>query len=120
VKLARLLSRIVLLSLAAAAFVGLTGMYGRSVRTVLPNPGWQAERAHRQSAPQVRYFFTEFGGELILMAVFAAVGRIIFRLRLSPPSRSEGQPTLLDLRTPRLAAPSDPEVAARNSASDPA
>jgi hypothetical protein len=89
--------RIALLSLAAAAFVGLTGMFGRSVRLALPNPGWQAERAHRQSAPQGRYFFTEFGGEFILLAVCAAVGRVVLRLRLSPASRSEGQPILLDL-----------------------
>jgi hypothetical protein len=33
VKLVRVLSRIVLLSLAAGAFVGLTGLYGRSIRT---------------------------------------------------------------------------------------
>jgi hypothetical protein len=115
-KLVRLLSRIALLSLAAAAFAGLTEILGGSVRTALPNPGWQAERAHRQSAPQVRYFFTEFAGELVLVAVFAAVGRIVLRLRLSPVSRSEGQPILLDLRTPRLQTTGDPEVGTRNSA----
>src|SRR5260221_8835354 len=38
------------------------------VRPVFPNPRWRAEREHRQSAPQGRYF-TEFGGELILVGV---------------------------------------------------
>jgi hypothetical protein len=33
----------------------------------------------------------------MLVIFFAVGGRIIFRLRLSPPSRSEGQPILLGL-----------------------
>jgi len=97
VKLIRVLSRIALISLAAAAFVGLTVIIFGSGHPVLPSPGWRAERGHRQSAPQRRYFFTEFAGEFVLVAVFAAMGRVIFRLRLSPASRNEGQPILLNL-----------------------
>ena len=96
VKLVRLISRIALLSLAAAAFVGLTGIFGGSVRPPLPNPGWQADRRHRPSAPQV-WYFTEFVGEGMVLVVFAVGGRIVLRLRLSPASRSEGQPILLRL-----------------------
>ena len=94
----RLLSRVALLSLAAAAFVGLTGMYGGAVRPPLPDPGSQAERRHRRSAPQVGKF-PEFVGEGMLLALYAVTGRIVLRLRLSPVSRSEG-PMSLDLHRP--------------------
>lgn len=93
----RVLSRLALLSLIAAAFAGLTGIYGGSVQSPLPDPQWRAGRDHRPSAPEVR-LFPEFIGEGIIVAVFAVGGRIIFRLRLSPPSRTEGQPILLGLR----------------------
>jgi hypothetical protein len=96
VKLVRVFSRLALLSLAAAAFVGLTGVYGGSVRVPLPNPGWQAERRHRPSAPHFSDF-PEFAGEGMLLAFWAGCGRIVLRLRLSPASRSEGQPILLGL-----------------------
>ena len=94
------LSRIAILSLAAAMFVGLTGMLGDSMHPALPNPQWRAERAHRRSAPQARYI-TEFAGELVLVGVVAALGRVVLRLRLSPASRREGQPILLDLHRAR-------------------
>jgi hypothetical protein len=103
VKLVRVLSRLALLSLAAAAFVGLTGIYGGSVRPPLPNPRWQAERRHRPSAPHVSQF-PEFVGEGVVLALYAVAGRIVFRLRLSPASRSEGQPILLDLHRERRTA----------------
>jgi len=105
VKLVRVLSRLALLSLAAAAFVGLTGIYGDSVRPPVPNPHSQAARRYRPSAPQVGRF-PEFVGEGMLLAFFAVVGRIALRLRLSPVSRSEGQPILLDLHRGPLEPPS--------------
>src|SRR6187399_2841246 len=52
VKFLRLLSRLALLSLAAAIFVGLTGMYGGSVHPSVPTLIGQAAREHRLSAPQ--------------------------------------------------------------------
>jgi hypothetical protein len=96
-KLLNLLSRIALLLLCAAAFVGLTGIYARSVRIPLPSPGWQAMRRHRPSSPQVGEF-PEFLGEGLIVALFLLAGRITLRLRLSPAPRNEGQPILLDLR----------------------
>jgi hypothetical protein len=96
VKLVRVLSRIALLSLAAAGFAGLTVIYGGSARPPLPNPGWQAERRHRRPQPQVSYIL-EFFGEGGQLAIFAVAGRLVFRLRLSAASRSEGQPILLRL-----------------------
>jgi hypothetical protein len=91
------LSRIALLSLAAAAFVGLTVVYyGGSVRDHSPDRHWQAVRRHRPSAPQVSQFL-EFVAAALGLALFAAGGRIVFRLRLSPASRSEGQPIMLGL-----------------------
>ena len=95
-KFVRVLARLAFLSLAAAVFVGLTGIYGSSVRPPLPNPSWQAERRHRPSAPQVS-LFPEFVGEGMVLALYAVAGRLVLRLRLSPVSRSEGQPISLDL-----------------------
>jgi hypothetical protein len=92
----RVLSRVALLSLAAVVFVGLTGMYGRSVRPSLPDRVGQAERQHRASQPRISQF-PEFIGYVFLLLFFAGIGRIAFRLRLSPPPRNEGQPILLGL-----------------------
>lgn len=99
-KLVRVLSRLALLSLAAAAFVGLAGIYGSSVRSPLPDPRWQAGRNHRPSEPEVSQF-PEFIGEGFLLVFFAVIGRIALRLRLSPVSRSEGQPISLNLHRGR-------------------
>ena len=63
----RVLSRLALLSLIAAAFAGLTGIYGGSVQSPLPDPQWRAGRDHRPSAPEVR-LFPEFVGEGIIVA----------------------------------------------------
>ena len=96
-KFLRLLSRLALLSLAAAVFVGLTGMYGGSVRPPVPSLIWQATREHRPAAPQVGQF-PEFLGGVSQLALYALAGRVIFRLRLSSVSRSEERPILLGLR----------------------
>jgi hypothetical protein len=92
----RVVSRVALISLAAAAFIGLTGIYGVSRRHGLPSASWQEERGHRPSAPQVMYF-PDVIGDGIVLAIFAFAGRIIFRLRLSPVSRNEGPLMLLGL-----------------------
>ncbi len=102
-KLVRVLSRLALLSVAAAAFVGLTGIYGGAVRAPLPNPSSLAERRHRPSAPHVS-LFPEFVSEVMVLALYAFGGRIVFRLRLSPVSRGEGQPITLDLHRERRTA----------------
>ena len=95
-KFVRALSRLALLLLAAAAFAALTGIYGGSVRPSLPNPRTQAARRHRPSAPEGGQF-PELAGEGVLLAIYAVAGRVVFRLRLSPASRSGGQPILLGL-----------------------
>ena len=96
----RALSRLALLSLAAAVFVGLTGIYVNSGRSPLPDPRWQAGRNHRPSEPEVSQF-PEFIGDGLLLVFFAAIGRIALRLRLSPVSRSAGQPISLNLHRRR-------------------
>ncbi len=103
-KLKRVLARLAILSLAAAAFVGLTEIYGGSRRTALPSTNWQAERRHRPSAPQGGDFQDVVGNGVVL-AVFAFAGRIIFRLRLSSVSRSEQQLIQLDLHRKRGPGP---------------
>ena len=95
-KLIRLLSRLALLSLAAAAFVGLTKIYGDSAHPPLPYARFQAKHRHPPSAPNAAEF-TEFIRYGLAFAVFAVGGRLAFRLRLNPPSPSEEQPILLNL-----------------------
>lgn len=92
----RVLFRVALLSLAAAAFAGLTGIYCRSVQPPLPDPQFRAEHAHRPGAPQASDF-PEFIGSFVVLAIFTVGGRVVFRLRLAPPSRNEGKPVLLHL-----------------------
>ena len=96
-KWANLFSRLAFVSLTAAAIVRLTEIYGGSVRPPLPNPRSQALREHRSPAPQVSGF-PEFIGEGVIVAIFAVAGRTVFRLRLSPASRSHGRPILLNLQ----------------------
>ena len=95
-KFGRLLSRIALLSIAAAVLVGLTGLYGRSVRVSLPDPIEQAERQHRASEPKVSQF-PEFIGYVFLFVFWGVIGRTALRLRLSPASRGGTQPISLSL-----------------------
>jgi len=97
VRSARLLSRIALLLLAGVGLAALTAAFVGAVQTALPNPGWQAERRHRPAAPGLIHF-AEFVGALGEVALFAVGGRLVFRLRLSPAPRNEGQPILLGLR----------------------
>jgi hypothetical protein len=100
-KLVRVLSRIALLSLAAALVALLTGIYGASVRPPLPYPGFQKKHLHPPPAPNAAAFpeFIRYG---IAFAIFAVGGRLAFRLRLNPASPTEEQPILLGLhRDPR-------------------
>ena len=99
-KFVRVLSRLPFSHWLPTAFVGLTGLYGRSVRSPLPNPIGQAERPHRPSEPEVSQF-PEFVGYVFLLVFLAGIGRIALRLRLSPVSRNEGQPISLNLHRGR-------------------
>lgn len=88
-KLARAFSRLSLLSLAAAVFAALTGLYGASLRPNLPDARWQAARWHRPPKPQIRYL-PEFFGQFLVFALFTVAGRV-FRLRLSLVPRGQRQ-----------------------------
>ena len=90
----RLLSRLALLSLAAAAFTLLTSVYSRFVRTPSPLPQW---KLNRRLAPQISRF-PEVLGEGILIAICTVAGRLVFRLRLSPPPPRDKPPVSLRLR----------------------
>jgi hypothetical protein len=100
VKVVRVLSQLALLSVAAAALVGLTELYSGSARPPLPDPSTQAERRHRPSAPQIS-LFGEFLADGTVLAIYALAGRLIFRLRLSPAPRAKGQSISLDLHRER-------------------
>jgi len=96
-KFVRLFSRLALLSLAAAAFVGLTEIYVGSTRPPFMSPQDQAARLHRPPGPQIDGIL-EFAGESTALALFAAGGRIVFRLRLSGRSPSQERLISLNLR----------------------
>lgn len=96
-KTARVLARLGLLSLAAAAVIGLTQEYAGSLRPRFVNPYRQEMRlSRRPDAPQLSRF-PSFFGEGVLLALIAVAGRLVFRLRLSDASRSDGRAILLDL-----------------------
>lgn len=95
-KLVRVLSRLRLISLAAAAVVALTAIVGGAVRIPPPNARWQAQREQRRSGPQGGKF-AEFIGAGGLVAFWTLAGRIAFRLRLAPESLGEGELILLGL-----------------------
>lgn len=95
-KFTRVIGRLAILSLVAAAFVCLTAIWGGSAQLSSPDPQLLEERGHRPSAPGIDYF-PELVGEIMGVAIVAVGGRIVFRLRLSPASRSKGQLTLLGL-----------------------
>lgn len=99
-KLVRVLSRIAILSLVAAALAGLTEIYRSSVQSPLTDPREHAERQHRASEPDVRQF-PEFICYVVLFVFWVGIGRAGLRLRLSPVSRTEGQPISLNLHRRR-------------------
>jgi hypothetical protein len=103
VKLVRVLARLALLLLAAAAFAGLTKIYGDSAPPPSPYPGFQRfQNKHRHPPPAPNASeFTEFIRAGMAFAIFAVGGRLVFRLRLNPASPSEEQPILLGLHRSR-------------------
>jgi hypothetical protein len=97
VKWRRALSRIALLSLAAAAFAGLTAIYRDLAPPPLPNQNWQTFRRHRASAPHVAEF-PEFVAEGMVVTIYVVSGRLL-RLRLSRIPRTQGSPIGLNIST---------------------
>lgn len=93
---ARLLLRIVVISLAAAVFIGLIGIYAGSLKPDLKNPYRQVSPQNRASAPQLSRWPGFIGG-CILLVLCAVAGRTVFRLRLSGPSGSEDRMIFLNL-----------------------
>jgi hypothetical protein len=96
VKVVRVVSRLALLTLAAAAFAGLTGIYGSSVQVAAPSPRYREAHQHLPPAPQGSQFL-EFLRAGLELAVFAVGGRLGLRLRLSSAPPGNGQPVVLGL-----------------------
>lgn len=99
-RLARPLFRLAVLLMVGALLVELTAMYGKSAHPFMPNARGQWEIQHQPSTPSVGYV-TDFLGQAILLAIFAWLGRMLFRLRLNPAPRNEGKPILLGLHQTR-------------------
>ena len=99
-RVGRVISRLAILLIVGAAFVGLSAVYLRSADPLMPNARGQWEIRHQPSAPGVGYV-VDFVGYAILLAMFAWLGRMLFRLRLNPAPRNEGKPILLALHETR-------------------
>ena len=92
----RVLSRLALLSLAAAAIAGLTWFCGGFVRVTPPGARYQEYHRYPPRAPRG----SEYPGlirAVLEVALFAVGGRLALRMRLAPVPSSERQPILLDL-----------------------
>lgn len=90
----RTLSRLVILSLLAAAFALLTAMYGRSMPH---SSSSQHRKLHRSPAPKIKQL-PDFLGAVVSIGVWTVAGRVVFRLRLSPQPPWKGQQISLGLR----------------------
>src|SRR5690348_11406988 len=93
---ARLLARLAVLALAVVVFIGLIQMYAGSMRPPFGNARRQLARRNRPSEPQAGRL-PSFVGEILLLALIAVAGRIVFRLRLSAAPRSDEHVILLEL-----------------------
>ena len=92
----RLLARLAVLSLAAVVFIGFIQMYAGSMRPPFGDARRQAVRRNRPSEPQAGRV-PSLVGEIMLLALIAVAGRVVFRLRLSAASRREDPVILLEL-----------------------
>jgi len=81
----KVLGRIAMIALAAAIFVGLTGMYADSIRPHRNRHG-ETERRRRPSEPRLQSW-TNFLGQFVVMALIAIGGRTVLRLRLIDPPK---------------------------------
>jgi hypothetical protein len=79
----KLLGRIAMIALAAAIFVGLTGMYADSIRP-RGNRYGDTEWRRRPSEPRLRRL-PNFLGQFVVIALIAVGGRTVLRLRLTDP-----------------------------------
>lgn len=99
-KLKRAVLRLAILLLVAIAFVELTAIYGRSAQVRVPGPMTQVDRLHHRPRPDIGHFL-EFFGAGIEVLLFAVIGRLFLRLRLSARPPNEGQLVSLALRDRR-------------------
>jgi hypothetical protein len=96
-KWGRQVARLALICLAAALFIGVTETYVAFTPPPVVNSRLPPRRIDRPSEPQISRL-PAFIGEGLGIALLVAVGRIVFRLRLSSGSRSDERLTSLSLR----------------------
>lgn len=89
-KFVRILSRLILISLAAAIFVMLTAYWGNAMKAPPRDLLGEIAREHRPPWPDFSDSITILG-EGAALVLYALIGRIVLRLRLSPAPRNEGQ-----------------------------
>jgi hypothetical protein len=82
IKLARVVARIAILAVAAALFIGLTGIWASAIESHERSERRFGRVVRRARWPQLRRL-SSFAGELVIFAAIAAGGRMILRLRLT-------------------------------------
>ena len=92
----RILLRLAVVSLAAGVFVMLTASFGNSVQAPPRDLLGEITREHRPPWPDFSDSITILG-EGVVLIMYALVGRIVLRLRLSPSPRNEEQLVRLKL-----------------------
>ena len=88
IKLARLVARIVMLAMAAALFIGLTGILASSIESRERSERRLRRVVRRARWPQLRRLWS-FAGDLVIFGMITAGGRMIFRLRLTERAASK-------------------------------
>lgn len=83
-----LLSRLAVLLIVAATFVGWRVIFGIFMHFMLTSVRWRVvlQASWPPSAPRVAYF-PDFVYRAGLLALFCLAGRLVFRLRLNPVPR---------------------------------
>jgi len=82
IKLARVVARIAMLMVAAAVFIGLTGIWANAIESRERSERRFGREVRRARWPQLRRLYS-FAGDLVILAAIAAGGRLILRLRLT-------------------------------------
>ena len=88
----RIVTRVAIIALAAAMFVGITGLLA-NFQAPDRHSRFELERRRRPSEPQWNRL-PSFLGEFVLIGVIAAAGRTILRLRLAANEPSDSRTSL--------------------------
>jgi hypothetical protein len=78
----KVLTRVAMIAVAAAVFVGLTWIYAGWIREPAPNPKRVLRERHRDAGARLAVF-PKFVGQVGLVGLIALAGRKVLRVRLT-------------------------------------